>query len=147
MLNLIKSRYMYSALALLLVFVQLMVVFGLLYKYSQIMVILGYIFYTGVFLYIINKYKSPEFKLPWTIIMMLFFVMGALAFLLLTSNDQNKKLIKRFKTNKEKDKIYLKQDNSLNELKEENISAYLQANYITHTTGLPAYKNTNVTYV
>lgn len=144
--NLIKSRYMFSALAILLVFIQLMVVFGLLYKYLNIMVILGYIFYIGVFLYIINKYKSPEFKLPWIIIMMLFFVMGAFAFLLLTSNDQNKKIIKRFKNNKEKDKIYLKQDLSLEELRYDNMDAYLQANYISGVTGLPIYKNTKVTY-
>ena len=145
-IKLIKSRYMFSALAILLVFIQLMVVFGLLYKYSYIIFILGYIFYIGVFLYIINKYKSPEFKLPWTIIMMLFFVMGAFAFLLLTSNNQNKELIKKFKRNKEKDKIYLEQDKTLEKLKIENISAYLQANYITSVTELPAYKNTKVTF-
>lgn len=145
-LKLVKSRYMFSAFVILLVFCELMVVFCLLYKYSNIMVILGYIFYIGVFLYIINKYKSPEFKLPWTIIMMLFFVMGAFAFLLLTSNEQNKKLINKFKTNNAKDKKYLEQDKSLEELKKENISAYLQANYITNVTELPVYKNTLVTY-
>ena len=56
--------------------------------------------------------------------------MGAFVFMLLTSNNQNQKTINNFKENKEKTKKYLKQDNSLEELKEENIDAYLQANYI-----------------
>lgn len=137
---------MASAVAILLVFIQLMLVFGLLYKHSHIMVVLGYLFYTGVFLYIINKYESPEIKLPWTIIMMLFFVYGAFAFILLTSNEQNKKIIQRFEKNKQKNQKYLKQDETLKELKEENTKAYLQANYITNVTMLPAYKNTKTTY-
>jgi len=109
-LKLIRSRFFISGFIILLEFIQLLIVFSLLYKYSTIIAILGYIFYIGVFLYIINKYKSPEFKLPWVIIMMLFFVIGAFSFMLLTSNNQNKKLITKFKNNKEKLKTYLKQD-------------------------------------
>ena len=66
--------------------------------------------------------------------------------MLLTSNNQNQKTINNFKENKEKTKKYLKQDNSLEELKEENIDAYLQANYIKNVTGMPCYKNTKVSY-
>ena len=144
--KIVHSRFFISGCIILLEFVQLLVVFGLLYKYSTIIAILGYIFYIGVFLYIINRYESPEFKLPWIIIVMLFFVMGAFVFILLTSNDQNKKEIKAFKKNKEDLSPYLKQDKSLEELKSENRDAYLQANYIKETTGLPCYKNTKVTY-
>lgn len=145
-LKLIRSRFLISALVILLEFVQLLVVFWLLYKYTHIIAILGYVFYIGTFLYIINKYKNPETKLPWVIIMMLFFVLGAFAFMLLNSNDQNKKKIKKFKENKEKLSPYLKQDKTLESLKEENMDAYLQANYINTATSLPVYKNTKVSY-
>ena len=141
-----SSRFLFSAIVILLEFIQLLIVFILLYKYSTIMFILGHIFYVGVFIYIINKYESPEFKLPWIIIIMLFSVVGAFVFILLTSNEQNKKIIAKFEKNKEDISPYLKQDETLEELKGENEEAYLQANYIKRTTGLSCYKNTNVTY-
>lgn len=146
LLNIIRSRFFISAFVILLEFIQLLIVFTLLYKYSTIIFILGYIFYIGVFLYIINKYESPEFKLPWIIIIMLFSVVGAFVFILLTSNDQNKKTILKFKNNKERLSPYLKQDETIEELKEENRDAYLQANYIKASTGLPCYKNTKISY-
>lgn len=145
-LKVIKSRYFISAFIILLEFAQLLIVFGLLYKYSIIITVLGYIFYVGVFIYIINKYESPEFKLPWIIIIMLFFVIGAFIFILVSSNEENKKVSNKFKKTKEKIKPYLIQDNTLEILKEENMDAYLDANYIKQSTDLPCYKNTKVTY-
>ena len=145
-LKIIRSRFFISAILILLEFVQLLVVFILVNKFSTLMFILGYIFYIGVFLYIINKYESPEFKLPWIIIIMLFSVVGAFVFIVLSSNDQNKKEIIKFKKDKEKIKENLNQDDSLEILKTENRDAYLQANYITKTTDLPCYKNTKISY-
>lgn len=145
-LNILKSRYFLSAFIILLEFVQLLVVFILLSKYFTIISFLGYIFYIGVFLYIINRYESPEFKLPWIIIILLFFVVGAFTFILITSNEQNKKMIKKFKKNKENIKTYLNHNETLNYLKEENMDAYLQANYIHKVTGLSIYQNTKTTY-
>lgn len=144
--KLLRSRFFISALIILLEFTQLLVVFILLTKVSSIITILGYIFYVGVFIYIINKYESPEFKLPWTIILLLFFVVGAYIYILVTSNDQDKKSIKKFKKNNEEMQPHLLHDNTLKELKEENLDAYLQANYIKETTNLPIHKNTKVTY-
>ncbi len=146
LLKIICSRFFISAVIILLQFVQLLVVFSLLNKYSIIISILGYIFYIGVFLYIINKYENPEFKLPWIIIIMLFFVMGAFVFVILSGNEDNKKLGAKLKKNKETMKPYLKQDESLEMLKDENMDAYLQANYIKEVTGLPCYANTKVEY-
>lgn len=144
--KLLSSRFFLSAIVILLEFVQLLAVFILLTKFSCIITILGYIFYVGVFIYIINKYESPEFKLPWTIILLLFFVVGAYIYILVTSNDQDKKSIKKFKKNNEEMQPYLNHDNTLKELKEENLDAYLQANYLKETTNLPIHKNTKVTY-
>lgn len=141
-----SSRFLFSGFVILLEFIQLLVVFILLYKYSTIMFILGHIFYVGVFLYIVNKYENPEFKLPWVIIIMLFSVVGAFVFILLSSNEQDKKTISKFTKNKENMSPYLKQDETLEKLKDENMEAYLQATYINKSTGLPCYKNTKVTY-
>ena len=146
LLKILRSRFFICGLAILLEFVQLLVVFYLFNTYSITISIIGYVFYIGVFLYIINKYKNPETKLPWIIIIMLFFVMGAFVFMLLTSDNQSKKTIDAYKKNKEKMKPYLKQDKVLEELKKDNSDAYLQANYIKNVTGLPCYKNTKVSY-
>ncbi|MBQ2937331.1 MAG: cardiolipin synthase [Clostridia bacterium] len=146
LLKIIRSRFLISALVILLEFIQLLIVFTLLYEYSTIIFILGHIFYIGVFLYIINKYESPEFKLPWIIIIMLFSVVGAFVFMLLTSNNQNKRTILRFKNNKESLKPYLEQDETIKKLEDENRDAYLQANYVKKSTGLPCYKNTKISY-
>lgn len=146
LLRIIRSRFFISAFLILLEFVQLLVVFILINKFSTLMFVLGYIFYIGVFLYIINKYENPEFKLPWVIIIMLFSVVGAFVFILLSSNDQNKKEIAKFKKDKMKIKENLSQDDSLKNLKIENMDAYLQANYIVETAGLPCYKNTKISY-
>lgn len=145
-LKVIRSRFFVSAFVILLEFIQLLIVFSLLYKHFTLMAIMAYIFYIGVFIYIINKYESPEFKLPWVIIIMLFFVMGAFVFILFAGNEENKKLAKLFKKNKEETWSYLKQDDSLNELKNENMDAFLQANYINNSTSFPCYKNTKLMY-
>ena len=144
--KLLRSRFFISALVILLEFIQLLAVFILLTKVSTIITILGYIFYVGVFIYIINKYESPEFKLPWTIILLLFFVVGAFIYILVTSNDQDKKSIKKFKKTKQNMQPYLIQDKTMEKLKAENMDAYLQANYIKETTNLPVHQNTKVTY-
>ena len=123
-----------------------MIAFGLFYKYFTIMTILAYIFYIDVFIYIINKYESPEFKLPWVIILMLFFVMGAFVFILFLGNEENKKIAKEFEKTKMNLEPFLKQDTTLEELKKENLDVYLQANYRKVVTGLPAYRNTKVNY-
>lgn len=140
------SRFFISGIIILLEFVQLLIVFGLFYEYSTIIAVMAYIFYIGVFLYIVNKYENPEFKLPWIIILMLFFVMGAFVFILLSGNEENKKVGNAYKKNKEKLKPYLKSNESMEDLKKENMDAYLQANYIYQTTELSSYKNTKVTY-
>lgn len=144
--KILSSRFFISGVIILLQFLQLIIVFSLLYHYSTIIAILAYIFYIGVFLYIINKYESPEFKLPWLIIVIVLFVMGAFIFIIVSSNKASEKIISKFKKDKEKQKTYLKQDNTLNDLKDINMDAYLQANYIKNATSLPCYKNTKVSY-
>ena len=93
------------------------------------MYILGHIFYVGVFLYIINKYENPEFKLPWVIIIMLFSVVGAFVFILLASNEQNKKTMAKYEKNKENMSPYLKQDETLEKLQDENIFCVVKRIY------------------
>ena len=145
LLKTIKSRFFISGIVILLEFILLLVVFIFLIRHSIIIAIMSYIFYIGIFLYIINKNETPENKLPWIIIVMLLFVVGAFIYMLLCSNNQNKDIVAKFKKNKQKLKPYL-QDETLEILKNENLDAYLQANYINNTTGLPSYDNTKVDY-
>ena len=58
----------------------------------------------------------------------------------MTSNDQNKKLILLLKRNQENLKSYLLQDESLESLKDENMDACLQSNYIHIIMGCQSVK-------
>lgn len=77
---------------------------------------------------------------------MLFFVIGAFVFMILTSDTQSKKNIEAHEKNKDNIKKHLKQDSSLEKIKNDNMDAYVQANYIKETTGLPLYSNTKTSY-
>lgn len=81
----LRSRYFFTAFCILLEFVQIMAVFSFLYKYFFPITIAGRVFYTGVLLYLINREETPEFKLPWMVLLLIVPVTGAFAFVVLSS--------------------------------------------------------------
>lgn len=145
-LKVLRSRYLLSAFVIVVEFILLLLVFLFFYMNFSIMVVLSYLFYIGVFLYIINKYKSPEFKLPWVIILLLFSVIGAYIFVILVGSDDTKKTSKKYRKVKGKLRDEIKSNNYLKELEVEEKEAYLQAKYITDSMQLPCYKNSKVSY-
>ena len=60
-LKIIKSRFFIASFFILLEFVELMLVYLLLYKYFMPITILSKPFYFFVFLYIVNKDENVEF--------------------------------------------------------------------------------------
>ena len=142
-LNIIKSRFFISAFCIILVFTELMIVYMLLYKYFIPITILAKPFYFFVFLYIINKDESIEFKLPWIILILLLPIAGSFMYILLSSDGYSKIEQQKFKNHLEMCKKY----NNTNILKDiKNREAYLQVKYLCSLPEISIYNNSKVSY-
>lgn len=144
-LKFLHSRYTLAAFCIALEFVQIMVVFVLLYKYFLPITVLGMIFHVAVLLYIINKDEIPEFKLPWLILLLMLPVIGAFVFMLLSSTEKSKQAQKGYEDARRRIQPYW-QSECLERLKQADREAYAQAHYLCQATGMSCYDSGNVTY-
>ena len=145
-LQILRSRFFLAAFCILLEFVQLLAVFILLYEYFLPITIMGWIFHFGVLLYLLNRDEIPEFKLPWLIILFLLPVIGAFVFMLLSSNESNKKTTERYERALLELKPYRRQTRAINTLQSLDAEAYAQATYLYQSTSMPCHENTKVSY-
>ncbi len=142
----ISSRFFVGIFCILLEFAQLLAVFVLLYEFFLPITIMAWIFHFGVLIYLINRDEIPEFKMPWLIILFLLPVLGAFIFMLLSSNDTSRKEYARAEKAAKCMKKYQQQTTLINDLKEQDTDAWLQANYLYDTAGMPCYGNSKTTY-
>lgn len=89
------SKLFVSALLLLLQVAVIYVVFKVFNQYMVVLQILGGLLAVAVFLTIITKKESPEFKIPWIVLVFLFPLFGLLIYLLFANPKMNKKDAKR----------------------------------------------------
>ncbi len=128
-------------------FVEILTVFSFLYKYFFPITVAGKLFNAGVLLYLINREETPEFKLPWTFLMLVVPVMGAFAFVVLSSTENSRDLQKRHRASAAKLAPYLKRKDQTELLSEEaDREARLQAAYLQRAAGMPCCGNTQITY-
>ena len=145
--KILHSRYFWAVLGITLSFVQLLVVFILLYEFFMPITVLAIMFHVGVLLYVINRDEIPELKVPWLMILFLFPVIGAFVFMLFSSTEQSKKEIKRLEQARKKIQVYQEQPSEIiEELKENDLEAYVQANYLYHAAGMPCSRANAVYY-
>ena len=142
-LNVVKSRFFIATFFILLEFILLMVVYLLLYKNFIPITILAKLFYFFVFLYIINKDESVEFKLPWIILILLLPIAGSYMYILIATDGYTKKEKKKFNEHLKKCSEY-DNDEKLNDIK--NKEAFLQAKYLCNSKEISIYDKSNVTY-
>lgn len=142
-LNVLKSRFFVAAFFILLEFLELVVVYLLLYNYFVPITVLAKVFYIFVFLYIINKDEEVEFKLPWIILILLFPIVGSYLYILLASDGYSKKEQARFKKHITSCRKY-DDDEKLKDITNEE--AYLQANYLASSEEISIYSNSEVTF-
>ena len=145
-LHFLKSRFFLGAFCILLEFVQLLVVFVLLYEYFLPVTILGWIFYFGALLYLINRNAIPEFKMPWLIILFLLPVIGAFVFMLCSSNTTSKKEYARAQKAEQDMARYIQQTDRLDTLKKQDTDAWLQARYLCRAASMLCCGNTQAVY-
>jgi len=144
--KILSSRFFTAGLCILLQFGQLVTVYVFLYKYSLVMMILSYIFDFCVLIYVINKVETPEFKLPWLLIILLLPIVGAFIFILFNGTNQSKKEMYKFEKVTKELIPYQAQTAVIETLGEQDADAYLQANYIYQASGMPCYDASNITY-
>jgi len=96
---------------------------------------------------IINSEINPGYKIAWIIPILIIPIFGTL-FYIIFGNKYGKKTSKRFETVNEKFKNNLIQDkNVLEQLKNDNLSFFNQANYLNDIAKFPIYNNTSVEYL
>ncbi len=141
----LHSRYFGVAFGIALAFVQLLAVFIFLYEFFMPITVLAIIFHVVVLLYVINRDEIPELKIPWLMILFLVPVVGAFVFMLFSSTEQSKKEIKKLEDTRKKLSLYQQPSEVMEELKENDLEAYVQANYLYHAAGMPC-RRANVVY-
>lgn len=145
--KILHSRYFWAVLGIILSFVELLVVFILLYEFFMPITVLAIMFHVGVLLYVINRDEIPELKVPWLMILFLFPVIGAFVFMLFSSTEQSKKEIRRLEEARKRIQAYQVQPSEIiEELKENDLEAYVQANYLYHAAGMPCSRANAVYY-
>ncbi len=145
-LKIVRSRFFLAAICVLLEFVQLLVVFVLAIRYVLPLTIMSVFLHVIVLVYLIDKDDVPEGKMPWLILVLAVPVVGAFVFLLLTSQVQDRKKLKRFSESQQKLQPYLRQNEAFTELKMKDPDARLQANYIYREAGMPCAGCSSVSY-
>ena len=146
-LNVIFGRLFVIGLAILFQVLWLfLVLWQLSYKFTYVNLIIRAIAIIVV-LVIVNKWINPVNKLSWTFLILLSPVFGLLVYFLFGRSGLTKWTRKSMDAVNEEVEKLLKQDEEAKEvLKNEDIYAYRQSDYIDEWAGFPLYKNTETKY-
>ncbi len=143
----LKTRYFLAFFCIILEFAQIMVLFSFLYQYFYPITVAGRIFSMGVLLYLINRDETPEFKLPWVFLMLIIPLVGALAFVVLSSTESGRTLKSRHEEAKEKLAPYLRRLDAGKGIPEAaDGEARLQVQYLCRASGMSCCRNAEVVY-
>lgn len=146
-LRVLRSRFFLAALCIALEFALMLTVFILLYEFFLPITMLSWAFYVGVILYLINRDQIPEFKLPWLLILCFLPVVGALIYIMLSSNSASGKVYNRYRAAEQALRPYQKQNGqAMALLKETGPDAYLQARYLYSAGKMPCHIHTETRY-
>lgn len=144
--RILRSRFFFGAVLILIQFVLLLLVFGYLYIVFWPITILAWIFHIGVLIYLLNRDEIPEMKLPWLVILLLLPIIGAFVFMLLSSNDASKKDYLRYEKSANKIRPHLTQSDNIEKLKSLDIDAYAQARYLYDCAKMPVFDKSKTEY-
>lgn len=135
----------------ILILMEIFLFIIMLIKYDQYFVlyyIVNFIITLIAMLWIINKRMNPTFLGTWLFTIFLFPIFGILAYILYGGKLTGKKMQAELNSiySRIQSDFILGSDTILLELKEMDIHAYRQANYIKSKSLCPIYKNSSCTY-
>lgn len=146
LIKILRSRFFLGVLLILLEFALLLAVFVLLYEFFLPFAIVCWVFHIGILLYLINHDDVSEFKLPWMLILCLLPVIGPYVYMLFSSNSTSKKEYERYENSSREMIFHTVQTPTIKKLKDENLDAWLQANYLYNAVGMPCFDGSKTTY-
>lgn len=144
--RILRSRFLWAAFCIGLEFLELLAVFIAIYRAFVPFAVMAWAFHIGVLLYIINRDEIPEFKLPWMVLLFLLPMLGAFVFMLLSSSESSKKEIKRYETAMQAIRPFMQQTQAPEVLREKNMDALAQANYLYRAAGMPCCSGVRTAY-
>lgn len=144
--KLVRSRFFLGAVVILVEFGILVAVLSWLIEVFVPLAVLAWVLYFVVLLYILNRDEIPENKLPWLVILLLIPIFGSFLFLLLLNNNASKADYIRFEKSAKKIRPHMAQTNNIEKLKELDIDAYAQAQYLFMGAKMPVFDKSKTTY-
>lgn len=99
-------------------------------------------------LYIVNKRQNPSYKLAWIIVILVLPVFGVLMYIFFSQRKLTKSMRGKAKMEFEKTKCLLGQDQRIaQELRQKNMDALCQSEYIRRSSMFPIYDKTQTEYL
>lgn len=149
-IKLLKGIFNRTTICVLGILIQITYLFsifwtlGTVYTYSYVIfTIVGAL----IALLILNSDMNPSYKIAWIIPILLFPIFGVMFYLFFGNSHSGNRLRKKMNKYRDEERLLLRQNNSLmDELKNNEIDAERQANYLYSYGGYPVYTNTQTTY-
>lgn len=145
--NLIFSRLVIGLLAMFLQFAwMVLVVYKFSVKYTFLNMVLQIIALIVV-LSIVYKWNNPVYKVSWIFLILFSPLLGITTYFIFGRSELTKKTKERMERANNEVVGYLEEKEEVKQrLKEENLSAYNQSNYISDYAKFPLYTNTKTRY-
>ena len=144
-INYIPVRFILAILLMVLETVAVIVLTVLCAVYIPYFYLLMYATEAFCILRIVNSQENPEYKIPWLLLVILVPVAGFMIYFMFYNRMLPKKQIKRTEKIMAQ-QIHTKDNAVLEQLKDEDKQAYLQANQLCKLSDTHAYQNTNIRY-
>ncbi len=146
-LKLLLSRMFIVGILIFLQLLTLYLVFAIMGDFYLIFNTFSVIFAMMLALYIINNTNNPSYKIVWLIVILLSPYIGLILYVSFGGDGSDKKTKKKiFLINEKRQKYLIQNEEVMKKLKQENIDAYLQNNYLINTAYYPTYRNTKLKY-
>ncbi len=100
--------------------------------------ILGFLLVLGL----IRNSKNYSYTLPWIIILLYYPLVGTLLYIIIGSNRNNSKVLKKIVESEKENKKYFEQDTKIKEVFQDNS----RIRYLSDYSGYPVTKNNDVSY-
>lgn len=146
-IKLLFNRIFYVVLALCIQLFWIFLTVWRLIGYFRFISIAMSVISVIVVLYIVNRRINPSYKLAWTILIFTVPIFGLVLYFLFGSSRIASTMEEKYQCIMEECREYLhEEETSSQRLKEMDIYAYNQSQYIFHMSGFPAHENTKAEY-
>ena len=147
LLSFITSRIFMIVVLLLLQLAVYVTLIFYLNNYVFYIQILSWILSVTLLLYVVGKPGSPSAKIPWIMVFCIMPILGVPLYLLCGTSDVHIRYKRSMRRSLEQTaKLHVQDEKIAEQLKDENLLRYREADYIFKMTKMPVHQNTKVQY-